>query len=184
MEREIDVRIAIADMPPDEIVGESGISQNMLQFFGETHMRLLEIESPPIEERWAMESAFHAKYRLKDAARVVSIKGVGCAHRLFDISGYARCQKDIKQGFECSLGTSVPHFDHPFALVQDKKSRAEPRIDLVGGNPYLMSDDTDWCNEIAEQARAYGGKVLVSARQSWHFPGRTALIVVDMGGIL
>jgi hypothetical protein len=68
-------------------------------------------------------------------------------------------------------------------FVVNSVDRRKKRIDMVVGQPYRWKYG-EYVDELAAQARADGLDLLVSARQSYHFPGHTALIAIARPGIL
>jgi hypothetical protein len=160
-------------LPDDELITVNGLSADMRKWLDVKFMN--EEGSRPIPD---YHEANELAYR--SFVRRYSLKGSGyadyCQHAIVREKTCTPTQRG-KLHNDCeSIGRRyrIDHFD---MFVIGSVDRRKKSIDVIVGQPY-RGDISGRIEELAEKAVADGLELLVSARQSYHLPGYTALIAI------
>jgi hypothetical protein len=163
-------------LPDDELVTANGLSQDMRHW----------LDCGPLVD-WNCD--YHKVQRIgyKKFVRRYNLKPVRC---------YGFCQHAISREKSCAptqrkrwnsgckdLYSRGYHIDHAYSFVLSPVDGRQKRVDLIISQPYILRL-APYIDRMAENALVDGLDLMVSARQSYHSPGRTALIAIARPGIL
>jgi multimeric flavodoxin WrbA len=162
-------------LPDDELVTVNGLSADMKKWLDANFMN--GAVSHPIPDyhevnRLAYKTFVH-RYGLK-----MSRYSDYCQHA---ISSEKACTLRQRSN-DCEDILKRYYMDHLDMFVLNSVDRRKRRIDVIVGQPYRGYVSVK-VEKMARQAVADGLELLVSARQSYHLPGDTALIAIARPGV-
>jgi hypothetical protein len=163
-------------LPDDELVTANGLSQEMRDWL----------------DGWS-EFEWHGDYH---KVRQVGYKKFVRRYDLKPVRCYGFCQHAISREKSCTptqrkkwnsgcedLYSRGYQIDHPDSFVLNSVNGRQKRVDLIISQPYTYGL-TQYIDRMVENALVDGLDLMVSPRQSYHLPGRTALIAIARPGIL